>query len=64
LSDNNERLHRHSEVAKTMRQVRKQIKHNRKPKRARCKDWMPDNFDDLDALYDLPQAERVMPRGE
>ncbi len=47
-----------------MRQVRKQIKRNRQPKPARRKNWMPDSFDDLDELYDLPQTERIMPRGE
>lgn len=39
------------------------VKRNRKPKRVRCKDWIPDSLDDLDALYDLPQRERIMPRG-
>jgi len=47
-----------------MCKVRKQIKRNRQPKPARRKNWLPDSFDDLDELYDLPQAERVMPRGE
>jgi ribosome biogenesis GTPase len=64
LSNSNQRERRHREVSKTMRQVRKQIKRNRQPKRPRRKDWMPDSFDDLDALYDLPQTERIMPRGE
>jgi len=64
LSNSNESLHRHREVRRTMRQVRKQIKRNRQPKPARRKNWMPDSFDDLDELYDLPQAERIMPRGE
>jgi ribosome biogenesis GTPase len=56
----------HHETNKQMRQVRKQIKRNRKTKRARRKDWLPDSFEDLDSLYDLdlPQRERVMPRGE
>jgi ribosome biogenesis GTPase len=56
----------HHEENKRMRQVRKQIKRNRKTKRARRKDWIPDSFDDLDDLYDLdaPEQERVMPRGE
>jgi hypothetical protein len=54
------------QAEKAMRQVRKQIKQNRKTKRPRCKDWTPDNLDDLDALDEmsLPQSERVMPRGE
>jgi ribosome biogenesis GTPase len=64
LSNSNQRERRHREVRKTMRQVRKQIKRNRQPKRPRRKDWMPDSFDDLDALYDLPKTERIMPRGE
>jgi len=64
LSSSNERLHRHLEVSKTMRQVRTQIKRNRKPKRPRRKNWMPDSLDDLDVLYDLPETERIMPRGE
>jgi len=48
-----------------MRKVRKQIKRNRKTKRARTKDWLPDCLDP-DALDDLDfiQDERVMPRGE
>ncbi len=64
MSNNNEREYRHREVRRTMRQVRKQIKRNRQPKPARRKNWMPDSLDDLDELYDLPQAERIMPRGE
>jgi ribosome biogenesis GTPase len=58
-----ERWQQH-EAAKQMRKVCKQIKRNRKPKRARRKDWMPDSTDDLDGLYDLPERERMMPRGE
>ena len=56
----------HHEENKTMRKVRKQIKHNRKTKKVRRRDWLPDSLDDLDALYDLdtPTNERVMPRGE
>ena len=64
MSNNSQNLHRDPEARKTMRQARKQIKRNRQPKPARRKNWMPDNFDDLDTLYDLPQTERVMPRGE
>jgi ribosome biogenesis GTPase len=64
LSNRNEKKWRHQEASKTMRQVRTQIKRNRQPKRPRRKNWMPDNFDDLDALYDLPKTERIMPRGE
>jgi ribosome biogenesis GTPase len=43
--------------------VRKQTKRNRKPKRVRRRNWMPDNWDDLDDL-DTCQTERIMPRGE
>jgi ribosome biogenesis GTPase len=64
LSTGNKKQHQHQEVRRAMRQVRKQIKRNRKPKRPRRKNWMPDSFDDPDELYDLPQTERVMPRGE
>lgn len=57
---------RHYEENKTLRKVRKQIKRNRKVKRVRHKDWMPDSLDDMDALYDLDASaeERIMPRGE
>jgi ribosome biogenesis GTPase len=56
---------RHHQENKTMRKVRKQIKRNRKTKRPRTKDWMPDTLD-VDALDDLDiiQEERIMPRGE
>jgi ribosome biogenesis GTPase len=54
----------HYHAAKKMRKVRKQIKRNRKPKQVRRKNWMPDGFDDMDELDDLPQSERIMPRGE
>ena len=68
-----EKQWKHHNEAKTMRQVRKQIKRNRKTKRTRHKDWQTvpvgghsDDPGDLDALYelDLPDRERVMPRGE
>jgi ribosome biogenesis GTPase len=60
-----EKQWRHYEENKAMRKVRKQIKRNRKTKRARRKDWLPDSLD-VDALDDLDitQEERVMPRGE
>jgi ribosome biogenesis GTPase len=54
----------HYQADREMRRVRKEIKRNRKPKRARRKNWMPDSFDDLDEMYDLPKSERVMPHGE
>ena len=47
-----------------MRQVRKQIKRNRKPKRVRRKSWIPDSFEEMDEFDDLSQSERMMPRGE
>jgi ribosome biogenesis GTPase len=61
-----EKQWRHYEENKVLRKVRKQIKRNRKTKRVRRKDWIPDSFDDLDALYDLdiPTEERIMPPGE
>ena len=59
-----ERHWQHLHAANEMRAVRKQIKHNRKPKRVRRKDWMPESSDDLDGLDELSQSERVMPRGE
>ena len=59
-----ERHWQHLEAAKKMRVVRKKIKRNRKPKRVRRKNWMPDTLNDLDQQDDLPQSERVMPRGE
>jgi ribosome biogenesis GTPase len=66
VSSREEKQWRHHEENKTMRKVRKQIKRNRKTKRVRSKDWMPESFDDLDALCDLDVAseERIMPRGE
>jgi len=66
VSNREEKRWQHYEAAKSMRKVRKQIKRNRKPKRARRKEWKLHSLDDLDALdeLDLPQSERVMPRGE
>lgn len=58
-----EKQWQHYAVDKTMRKARKQIKRNRKPKRVRRKDWSVQDFDALDDL-DLPEHERVMPRGE
>lgn len=49
---------------KEMREVRKHLKRNRKPKRVRRKDWMPDSFDDQNDMVASPQSERIMPRGE
>ncbi|MCP4536351.1 MAG: ribosome small subunit-dependent GTPase A [Chloroflexi bacterium] len=51
---------------RTAQKVSKQFKRNRKPKRVRSKDWIPDSFDDdtIDDLGDFPQSERIMPRGE
>lgn len=54
----------HHETNKQMRQVRKQIKRNRKSKRARRRDWLPDSWVDLDTLHDLAESEPMMPRGE
>jgi ribosome biogenesis GTPase len=53
-------------VDKKLRKVRKEIKRHRKPKRVRQKDWNSYDLEDLDALneVEIPQTERVMPRGE
>ena len=61
-----ERQWQHYRANKTMRQVRKQIKQNRKPKRPRRRGWMPGNLNDPDALDEIgfPQGERIVPRGE
>jgi ribosome biogenesis GTPase len=59
-----ERRWQRENAANARRNVQKQIKRKRKPERVRRKDWIPDNFDDLDDLYALPQSERIMPRGE
>jgi len=58
-----EQAWQHYRSSKQLRLVRKQIKRNRKPKRVRRRNWMPDNWDDLDDL-DTCQTERIMPRGE
>jgi ribosome biogenesis GTPase len=63
VSNREEKQWQHYEADKAMRRVRKQIKRNRKPKRARRKDWRPNDFDDHDDV-DYPQVERIMPRGE
>ena len=44
--------------------ARKQLKRNRKPTRARKKDWTPVSFDEWDEIYDVPQSERIRPLGE
>ena len=59
----------HYKAAKTMRQVRKEIKHNRKPdKGGRSREQIPEQWNDarwgeVDEI-ETPQVERVMPRGE
>ena len=59
-------LWKHVEEERLLRRARKELKRNRKPDPVRKRDWMTEDFDDPDALYDLntPQSERVMPRGE
>ena len=66
VSNREKKKWRHHEAAKTMRKVRNEIKRSRKPKRVRHKDWTSYNFDDSETLeeIDLPDMERVMPRGE
>jgi ribosome biogenesis GTPase len=63
LANRNEKMWEHVRKGGQMRHVRKQIKRNRKTKRARPKTWMPDSWDNLDELA-VPQSEPVMPRGE
>ena len=59
-----ERRWEHYHADNDMRKVRKRIKRNRKPKRVRRREQIPENFDDLDELEDSPDSERIMPRGE
>jgi ribosome biogenesis GTPase len=54
----------HHKATREMREIRKQVKRNRKPKRVRHKDWMPDDCDDPEIFGDSQQTERIMPRGE
>ncbi len=66
MSKREKKLWEHVREDAQQRQVRKEIRRNRKPKRVRSKEWMPDSLDDADELYelDVPASERVMPRGE
>ncbi|MSP11679.1 MAG: ribosome small subunit-dependent GTPase A [Chloroflexi bacterium] len=66
VASREEQASKEYEQTKTIRKVRKQIKRNRKPDRVRSKDWLPDNFTDLESLeeIDTPVKEPVMPRGE
>ena len=54
------------QTAKTVRKARQEIKRNRKSQRVRRRDWNTYKLDDLDAFedMDLPDSERVLPRGE
>lgn len=64
-----ERMWRHYTQDRALRETRKQIKHNRKPKRVRRKDWIDYAVNDPEA-FELTEAitllddEPVMPRGE
>lgn len=49
-------------VARSIQKALKQVKRNRKPSGPRRRDWLGD-LEKLDELH-LPEAERVMPRGE
>jgi len=57
---------KHYKADKALRVVRKEIKHNRKPKGENRKSKTPQRWDDLDPLGEMgaPQTERIMPRGE
>ena len=68
-----EKPREHHEEHKTLRKVRNQLKRNRKRKRVRQREWrelchydVSDALEDPDLVdpLDLPQLERVMPRGE
>jgi ribosome biogenesis GTPase / thiamine phosphate phosphatase len=58
---------KHFEESKTLRDSRKQMKRNRKPKTVRRKDWMElvdaDSLDEMEQVGVL-QDERIMPRGD
>ena len=64
MSSREEKRWQHHRAAKETREIRKQVKRNRKPKRVRHKNWVSDDFDDLEAFDDFQQDERIMPRGE
>lgn len=57
---------KHYHENRELRQVRKQVKRDHETERVRQKDWLvadPDNPDAWDEV-EIPQFERVMPRGE
>ena len=54
---------RYREKDQVLRQVRKQIKHNRQERPVRQRDWTPDDDEDWEDL-DVAPSERVLPRGE
>ncbi len=63
MASREEKAWRHYRENEVLRQVRKEIKRNRKKKTVRRKNWMPDDREDWDTL-DYPQRERIVPRGE
>ncbi len=63
MASREEKVWRHYREDGVLRQVRKEIKRNRKRKAVRRKDWMPDDGEDWDTV-DCPRCERVVPRGE
>jgi ribosome biogenesis GTPase len=66
MSTREQKRWQHYEAAKTMRLIRKEIKHNRKPKGENRKNRNSNRWDDPAGLDEDrgPQAERIMPRGE
>jgi ribosome biogenesis GTPase len=52
------------EAAQIERRVRKRIKRNRKKKRVRRRDWLETYYEDPVSLEELPEVERIMPKGE
>ncbi len=54
---------RYREKDQVLRQVRKQIKHNRQERPVRQRDWTPDDDEDWEDM-EVARSERVLPRGE
>jgi ribosome biogenesis GTPase len=53
----------HLAESKAERHLRKQIQRNRQPSRPRRRDWPDEEWDGAEPA-DLPERERIMPRGE
>jgi ribosome biogenesis GTPase len=57
---------KHVEEERLLRRARKELKRKRKPDPVRKRNWIPEELDDPETLYELdtPASERVMPAGE